>query len=101
MLPFPMKLSLYRSLKKVYRQEPISAVIFIMAITDILLGAMNEHWTLLSFGILMAIMAFCFHWLQGKKTRKSLFDSPPRRYLTPSRKSLIPLPPLKRKRDYQ
>jgi hypothetical protein len=96
-----MKLSLYRSLKKVYRHEPISAVILIMAMTDILLGGMSENWTLLSFGLLMVMMGIFVHWLQQKKPRKSRFNSAPRRYLAPSRTSLTPLPPLKRKRDYQ
>jgi hypothetical protein len=95
-----MKLSLYRSLKKIYRHEPISAVILIMAVTDMLLGSVNQHWTLLSLGILMTMMAFFLHWLKGKKPRKSRFYSYPRRYLTPHQNSLTPLPQLKRKREY-
>lgn len=97
-----MKLSLYRSLKKIYRHEPISAVILLMAVTDMLLGSVNGHWTLLSLGILMSMMAFFLHWLKGKKPRKSKSRvySYPRRYLTPNPNTLTPLPPLKRKRDY-
>ncbi len=110
-----MKLSPYRSLKKVYRQEPISAFIFIMAIADMLLGGINGHGTLLSLGIFMAMMAYFLHWLQRGKTRKSFaYNSRPRpryrpryrhrhhhRYSPVSHATLTPLPPLKRKRDYR
>lgn len=97
-----MKLSLSRSSKMFSRKEPISAFIFVMAMTDIVLGGVNEQWTLLSWGVLMAMMAGLIRWLQIQKARKPVFYSPPRRYLQPSSSSnLTPLPPLKRKRDYR
>ena len=97
-----MKLSIYRSLKKIYRQEPITAVIFIMAVTDIFLGGKNEHWGLLSLGLFMTIIAILLHRLKGTRIRKSYVDNRSSRlYLTPISTPLTPLPPLKRKRDYQ
>ena len=100
-----MKLSLSRSLKIVYRKEPISTFIFVMAMADVILGGVEGRWTLFSFGVLMAVMACLIRWLKVQKARKPVFSSPPRRYLNPSNNSnlapLPPLPPLKRKRDYR
>ncbi|PHV62930.1 hypothetical protein VKI21_17175 [Cyanobacterium aponinum UTEX 3222] len=96
-----MKKSLSHSIKKIYRKEPISAFIIIFGFVDSILGGFEERWTLLSLGLLIATTGLFMRWLQTTKPQKITTVSRTRRYLPPSRSSLTPLPPLKRKRDYR
>ena len=96
-----MKKSPIRWLKKTYRKEPISAFILTFGLMDGVLGGFGERWTLLSFGLCVVIIGLFIRWLQVQNSHKPVIMPPARRYLPPSKSALIPLPPLKRKRDYR
>lgn len=96
-----MKKSPIQWLKKTYHQEPVSAFILTFGLMDALLGGFEERWTLLSFGMLMVMIGLLMLWLQVQNSRKPSLQFSPRRYLPPSPGALVPLPPLKRKRDYR
>ncbi|MBF2057077.1 MAG: hypothetical protein IGQ45_07600 [Cyanobacterium sp. T60_A2020_053] len=95
-----MKVKLFRSLKSMYRQESISAFIFIFGAVDALMGGFSHHWTLLSFGVFIFLTGVMVRWLQEEKQKKIKNLNSPRRYL-PSSAPPQPLPVLYRKRDYR
>ncbi|MGI0479183.1 hypothetical protein ACN4EE_00170 [Geminocystis sp. CENA526] len=96
-----MKGKLSRRLKLIYRQDKVSTFLFTLGIADSLLGGFSERWTLLSLGVFVATMGVFVRWLQLEKSKKmaSLSRSNSYKYLPPSNENLLPLPPLKRKRD--
>lgn len=95
-----MKVKLFRSLKSIYRQEAISAFIFILGAVDALMGSFSHRWTLTSFGVFIFLTAMMMRWLQEEKQKKIKTLNTPRRYLTSSAPPQ-PLPVLYRKRDYR
>ena len=82
-----------RFLKSVYRKEPISGFILIMGAVDAVIGGVGERWTLLSFGLMLILLAAGLRWWQSKKTEAVSVEETPRRYLPPS-SSQRPLPML-------
>ncbi|BAQ65107.1 hypothetical protein GM3709_1872 [Geminocystis sp. NIES-3709] len=96
-----MSETLSRKLKKIYRQEKISTFLVTFGVADAMLGGFSQRWTLLSLGVSIAVAGGVIGWLQIEKARKVASLSTPRRYLSPSRTNLQPLPTLKRKQDYR
>lgn len=95
-----MKVKVFRSLKLIYRQEAISAFIFIFGAADALMGSFSHRWTLTSFGIFIFLTAMMMRRLQDEKQKKIKTLNTPHRYLTSSAPPQ-PLPVLHRKKDYR
>ncbi|WP_069791804.1 hypothetical protein A5482_012570 [Cyanobacterium sp. IPPAS B-1200] len=97
-----MKSKFPKSLKSVYRQEPISAFIFTFGAIELAMGGFSEHWSLMSFGLLFVITGLMMRWLQTQKPQKKIPRNTPRRYLPESDRTFAePLPVLRRKKDYR
>lgn len=86
-----------RFFKSLYRKEPISSFLVIVAAVDSVIGGIDGSLSLLSFGITMAIAAVAVRWFHHQKTEKVAIDSPPRRFLPPSPQGQA-LPPLHREK---
>ena len=85
-----------RFLRTAYRKEPVSSFILIMAAVDVAIGGVGEWWSLVSVGILLALLAGGVRWWQGQKIAAIPVAPKPRRYLPPARQ---PLPLLTRDRQ--
>ncbi|MBE9221296.1 hypothetical protein IQ215_01170 [Cyanobacterium stanieri LEGE 03274] len=98
-----MKSKFPKSLKSIYRQEPISAFIVIFGAVDLAMGGFSERWSLLSFGLVLVIMGLMMRWLQAQQIQKKKKPrSIPRRYLPEGDNTFVePLPVLRRKQDYR
>src|ERR687886_91783 len=93
-----MNALLPRILKAAYRKEPISSFIVIVGAVDAVLGGVGERWSLLSFGLMMVVLAVALRWWQTQRRETELADQPVTHYLPPtsSRPALPMLSPAKR-----
>jgi hypothetical protein len=82
-----------RFLKLAYRKEPISGFILIFGVVDALIGGFDSRWTLLSFGVMMALLALILRWWKVQKAEAISIKDTPRYFLPPS-SSQIPVPML-------
>ena len=82
---------LARLLRSVYRKEPISGFLLILGATDALIGGFGGRWSLLSIGLVIAIMGMVIRWRQSQKTAEAI-AAEPARYLLPPSSSRPPLP---------
>lgn len=92
-----MNALLPRFLKSAYRKEPISSFILIVGAVDAVIGGVGERWTLLSFGLVLVLLAAALRWWQMQKAQALFTEETPRRYLPPS-SSQRPLPMLMNER---
>jgi uncharacterized membrane protein len=83
----------HRFVKSAYRKEPISSFIIIVGIVDALIGGFGERWSLLSFGLLMVVLAAALRWWQTQRQDGELAESRVMPILPPS-SSRPPLPML-------
>ena len=79
-----MNALLPRILKAAYRKEPISSFIVIVGSVDAVIGGVGERWSLLSFGLMMMVLAVALRWLQSQRRETELADQPVTHYLPPS-----------------
>ena len=114
--------SKYRSLKKFYKQERYSVLALIMAMTQILVATSHSSASLFSLSIVIILTVLILNWWKQQQksarfSRKSNYRSRYSRYRQNSAYQysypdydyqyedddypLIPLPPLKRKREYR
>ncbi|MGY6529115.1 MAG: hypothetical protein ACXITR_04235 [Cyanobacterium sp.] len=97
-----MKSKFPKSLKSVYRQEPISAFIFTFGAVELAMGGFSEHWSLMSFGLLLVVTGLILRWLQTQQTTQKKIPRNTRRYLPEAERTFAqPLPVLRRKQDYR
>lgn len=73
-----------RILKAAYRKEPISSFIVIVGAVDAVIGGVGERWSLLSFGLMMVVLAAALRWWQSQRRETELADQPVTHYLPPS-----------------
>ncbi|NJM88578.1 MAG: hypothetical protein HC847_16800 [Hydrococcus sp. RU_2_2] len=88
-----MNALLPRFLKAAYRREPISSFILLVGAVDAILGGFGERWSLLSFGVMMVLLAAVVRWWQTQKAQDAIAQERPKYYLPPS-SSRTPLPML-------
>ena len=88
-----MNALLPRILKSAYRKEPISSFIVIMGAVNAVLGGVGEHWSLLTFGLMMVMLAAVIRWWQTQDKEVKLNEQPVTQYLPPN-SSRPPLPML-------
>lgn len=82
----------HRFVKSAYRKEPISSFIIIFGAVDVLIGGFGERWSLLSFGLMMVVLAAAIRWWQ-QRGEGELSEQPVTHFLPPSQ-SRPPLPML-------
>ncbi len=82
----------HRFIKSAYRKEPISSFIIIVGAVDAVIGGFGERWSLLSFGLMMVVLAAALRWWQQRQVQE-LSEQPVTRFLPPSQ-SPPPLPML-------
>jgi hypothetical protein len=73
-----------RILKSAYRKEPISSFIVIVGAVDAVIGGVGERWSLLSFGIMMVMIAIVLRWWQSQRREAELAEQPVTHFLPPS-----------------
>lgn len=73
-----------RILKAAYRKEPISSFIVIVGVVDAVIGGVGERWSLLSFGLMMVMLAVAIRWWQTQRRETEFADQPVTHYLPPS-----------------
>lgn len=83
----------HRFLKSAYRKEPISSFIIIVGAVDAVIGGFGERWSLLSFGLMMVVLAAALRWWQTQRREDELSEQPVTHFLPPS-PSRPPLPML-------
>ena len=86
-----MNFLLAKFLRSVYRKEPISGFILILGATDALIGGFGGRGSLLSLGLLIAMVGMIMRWQQGGKKSQEIVSEPVRNLLPPS-SSRQPLP---------
>ncbi|EDX75100.1 hypothetical protein MC7420_2104 [Coleofasciculus chthonoplastes PCC 7420] len=79
--------------KLAYRKEPISSFIVTVGAVDAVIGGVGERWSLLTFGLMMVMLALCLRWWQSQRRQTELAEQPVTHYL-PSSPSRPPLPML-------
>lgn len=79
-----MNALLPRILKAAYRKEPISSFIVIVGAVDAVIGGVGERWSLLSFGLMMVVLALVLRWWQSQRREAELADQPVTHYLPPA-----------------
>ena len=75
---------LAKFLRSVYRKEPISGFILILGATDAILGGVGGRWSLMSIGLLIALLGIIVRWRQRQQTAKSVAPETARYMLPPS-----------------
>lgn len=86
-----------RFLKSAYRKEPISSFILIVGAVDAVIGGVGERWTLLSFGVVMVLVAIALRYLQLSSRQPSNLEETPVRYL-PAAPTSPPIPQLRKEK---
>ena len=86
-----MNLLFARLLRSVYRQEPVSGFILIFGATDALIGGIGGRVSLLSIGLLIALLGIIMRWRQGEKKSEAIATEPIKYYL-PAGSTRQPLP---------
>lgn len=82
-----------RFLRAAYRKEPISSFIVIVGAVDAVIGGAGERWSLLTFGLVMVLIAIALRWWQTQRRETELAEQPVTHYLPPT-PSRAPLPVL-------
>lgn len=85
-----MNLLFARFLRAVYRKEPVSGFILILGVTDALIGGLGGRESLLSIGILIALLGAIMRWRQGEKSK--VIATKTVRYYLPPGSTRQPLP---------
>lgn len=76
-----------RTLKSVYRKEPILSFLVIAGAVNVAIGGLSEHWSLMSVGLSVVGVAIALGVRQRMQPRRHL----PMR--VPNRRSVYALPP--------
>src|ERR671932_774552 len=79
-----MNALLPRILKAAYRREPISSFIVIVGAVDAVIGGVGERWSLLTFGLMMVVLAGALRWWQSQRKETELAEQPVTHFLPPS-----------------
>jgi len=81
-----------RFFRSVYRKEPVSGFILLFGVTDALIGGIGGRSSLLSIGLLIALLGVIMRWRQGSKKTEAITTEPVRYYLPPgSTRQPLPL----------
>ncbi|MEL6438750.1 MAG: hypothetical protein AAFQ80_05775 [Cyanobacteria bacterium J06621_8] len=78
-------------MRSIYRSEPISGFILVLGVTDALIGGLGGRSSLLSLGLLIALLGITMRWRQGSKKKQAIATERAKYYLPPG-DSRQPLP---------
>lgn len=81
-----------RFLRAVYRKEPISGFILILGMTDALIGGFGGRTSLLSIGLIIALLGIVMRWRQSERKSARATAPEPVKYLLPPGATRQPLP---------
>ena len=87
-----MNLLFARFLRSVYRKEPVSSFILILGVTDALIGGLNGRGSLLSIGLIIALLGIVMRWRQAENKSTRAIATKPARYMLPPSSYRKPLP---------
>jgi hypothetical protein len=73
-----------RILKSAYRKEPITSFIVIVGAVDAVIGGVGERWSLLTFGLMMVVLAVVLRWWQTQRRETELAEQPVTHFLPPT-----------------
>jgi len=73
-----------RILKSAYRKEPITSFIVIVGSVDAVIGGVGERWSLLTFGLMMVVLAVVLRWWQTQRRETELAEQPVTHFLPPT-----------------
>ena len=91
-----------RILKSAYRKEPISRFIVIVGAVDAVIGGVGERWSLLTFGLMMVLLAVAVRWWQSQRREAELADQPVTHFLPPSSsRPALPILSTSKRRPHQ
>ena len=89
-----------RFLRSTYGKEPISSFILTVGTVNAVMGGIGAKWTLLSFGVILVLMAILVRWLQIQQAVSIQEKQASRsRYILPPASSQPPLPILMNKKN--
>ena len=83
---------LAKFIRSVYRKEPLSGFLLILGVTDAVIGGVGERWSLLTIGLVVALLGMAMRWRQAAKTSDKAIATEPARYLLPPSSSRPQLP---------
>lgn len=75
--------------KTLYRKEPISSFLVVVGLMEVVIGGVDEQWSLFSLGLGLVLGAMVVRSSQLRKRQREVEKMMPRRYLPPGR---IPQP---------
>lgn len=82
-----------RFLRTVYRKEPVSGFIIILGATDAVVGGLGGRGSLISLGLLIALLGIMMRWRQKEQKSEAIATESAKYYLPPGT-SRQPLPKL-------
>lgn len=82
-----------RSLKSVYRKEPVVSFMVTAGVVNIALGGFTEHWSLMSVGLSVVGIAIALRVRQMQTQRRPLTprNRPPAYVLPPASSNSLPM----------
>ncbi|MBV5257740.1 hypothetical protein FLX56_04800 [Synechococcus moorigangaii CMS01] len=84
-----------RTVKHLYRKEPISSFVILMGLVEVVIGGVDEQWGLFTVGLGFVLGAIAIRWSRIRRDQQEMQRVLPRRYLPPSEVSgNVPLPRL-------
>lgn len=72
-----------RFFHSVYRREPVSGFILILGATDALVGGLGGRESLMSLGLLIALLGLIMRWRHGERKDRAIANEPARFLLPP------------------
>jgi hypothetical protein len=82
-----------RTVKRLYRKEPVSSFLIVMGLIEVVIGGVDEQWGLFAVGLGFVLGAIAVRWSRIRREPQDLQRVLPRRYLPPSEIN-VPLPRL-------
>ena len=80
-----------RFLRSIYRKEPVSGFVLVLGVTDAIIGGIGGRGSLLSIGLLIALLGIVMRWRQSERKSTAISREPVRYYL-PAGSTRQPLP---------
>ncbi|ACA98147.1 MULTISPECIES: hypothetical protein [Cyanophyceae] len=87
-----------RTVKRLYRKEPVSSFLIVMGLIEVVIGGVDEHWGLFTIGLGFVLGAIAIRWSRIRRDQRDLNRVLPRRYLPPTEVN-VPLPQLMNERQ--
>lgn len=89
-----------RFVRIAYRREPISSFILTIGVVDAVIGGVGERPSLLTFGIIVVLIAIAVRWLRNNNHQDIPSQERPKGYLPPQ-SSPTPLPLLTNNKQHR